>query len=455
MMNEAIIQKYNVPVPRYTSYPTANYFADFTNEHYLLMVDESNEAPNNHISFYIHVPFCRHLCHYCGCNSQAMAREDRIEAYFRALHQEIDILLPHIRKDRKISQIHYGGGSPSSMPLHYIKEVNEHLLSAFDVIDRPEIAIECHPGYLQREDWAYLVQCGFTRYSLGIQDFNDEVLHTVNRRQSLLPVEDILKILRDGGARVNFDFIYGLPGQTADSFSRTIEQAIRLCPDRLVTFSYAHVPWLYKSQTLLEKAGLPTQDEKMLMFERASHLLTSAGYCHIGMDHFVRPDDDLQKALENKQLHRNFQGYCPRRITAQVYALGVSGISQLDGAYAQNTKSVKTYIENLAEGRLCIEKGYALESWQRVAREVIECLMCNYRICWQEMANRLQISVEEIKGAMNYDEGRLREMADDGLITFDDTHISVTDEGSPFVRNVAAALDKMMMNTTMKFSKPI
>lgn len=454
-MTDDIIQKYNVPVPRYTSYPTANYFEDFTNEQYLDMVKASNDAPNNHISFYIHVPFCRHLCHYCGCNSMAMAKDDRIEAYFQAIHQEINLLLPHLSKDRRISQIHYGGGSPSSMPLHYIKAVNEHLLSAFDVIEQPEIAIECHPGYLQKDDWEYLTRCGFTRYSLGIQDFNDEVLHTVNRRPSLLPVEDILHILRANGARVNFDFIYGLPKQTVDSFSQTIERAIRLSPDRLVTFSYAHVPWLYKSQTILEKAGLPTHEDKLMMFNHARTLLTDAGYCPIGMDHFVRPGDDLQVALENKALHRNFQGYCPRRITAQVYALGVSGISQLDGAYAQNTKNVKTYIENLKAGKLCIEKGYALTDWQKVAREVIECLMCNYYVNWNELANRLCLSVDAVKAALHYDENVLQEMATDRLIDFSSDHITMTQEGSPFVRNVAAALDRMMQNTTKKFSKPI
>ena len=210
-MNEAIFKKYNVPVPRYTSYPTANQFEIFSAEQYLKAVEASNDATADNISFYIHVPFCQHLCHYCGCNSVAMAKSERIEAYFAALHKEIDLLLPHLRKDRKISQIHYGGGSPSSMPLTHIRALNEHLLSAFDTIDQPEIAIECHPGYLKMEDWQYLLDSRFNRFSLGIQDFDDEVLHAVNRHPSLLPVSDIIGVLRSGGARVNFDFIYGLP----------------------------------------------------------------------------------------------------------------------------------------------------------------------------------------------------------------------------------------------------
>lgn len=236
-----------------------------------------------------------------------MAQPKRIEEYFETLHQEIDLLLPHLRKDRRISQIHYGGGSPSSMPLPLIRGINEHLLSAFSTIDKPEIAIECHPGYLESNDWQYLLDSGFNRFSLGIQDFNTDVLRTVNRRPSLLPVADIMEILRKGGAKVNFDFIYGLPKQTTTEFVSTIQTAISLHPNRLVTFSYAHLPSLFKRQMILEKAGLPLQTEKLKMFEEASKMLQSAGYVPIGMDHFVLPDDDLNVALQHHTLHRNFQ----------------------------------------------------------------------------------------------------------------------------------------------------
>lgn len=454
-MNEAIFKKYNVPVPRYTSYPTANQFEIFSAEQYLKAVEASNDATADNISFYIHVPFCQHLCHYCGCNSVAMAKSERIEAYFAALHKEIDLLLPHLRKDRKISQIHYGGGSPSSMPLTHIRALNEHLLSAFDTIDQPEIAIECHPGYLKMEDWQYLLDSRFNRFSLGIQDFDDEVLHAVNRHPSLLPVSDIIEVLRSGGARVNFDFIYGLPRQTVEKFVATIEAAIALRPDRLVTFSYAHLPSLFKRQTLLEKAGLPPQDEKLKMFECAAQRLEAAGYRPIGMDHFVLPDDELFQALQHHTLHRNFQGYCPRRITAQVYAFGVSGISQLDGAYAQNTKDIAAYIATVDEGKMPIVKGYALAPWQRIAREVIECMMCNHTIHWEEMAAHLQCSVADIQQAIIYDEKQLSTMQEDGLLVFDAHSVRCTPEGMPFVRNIAAAFDPMMRNNEKLFSKPV
>ncbi|WP_455106076.1 oxygen-independent coproporphyrinogen III oxidase [Prevotella pallens] len=454
-MNEALFKKYNVPVPRYTSYPTANEFEAFDTQRYLKAVEASNNAIADNISFYIHVPFCRHLCHYCGCNSVAMAKPSRVEEYFNTLHKEIDLLLPHLRKNRKISQIHYGGGSPSSMPLHFIRSLNEHLLEAFDTIEQPEIAIECHPGYLDTTDWQYLLDSGFNRFSLGIQDFNANVLNTVNRRPSILPVEDIMNILRKGGAKVNFDFIYGLPGQTVAEFVSTIEAAIKLRPNRLVTFSYAHLPSIFKRQMILEKAGLPPQTEKLKMFEEASKLLQAEGYCAIGMDHFVLPDDDLNVALQHQTLHRNFQGYCPRRITAQVYAFGVSGISQLDEAYAQNTKDISAYISQVNANQLPIAKGYALASWQRITREVIECIMCNNSVNWNDMAKRLHCSVDDIKQAVHYDETQLKELQTDGLITFDTNSVKLTNDGMTFVRNVAATFDPMMRNNHKLFSKPV
>lgn len=454
-MNETLFKKYNVPVPRYTSYPTANEFEPFDAHRYLKAVETSNDAAADNISFYIHVPFCRHLCHYCGCNSVAMAQPKRIEEYFETLHQEIDLLLPHLRKDRRISQIHYGGGSPSSMPLPLIRGINEHLLSAFSTIDKPEIAIECHPGYLESNEWQYLLDSGFNRFSLGIQDFNTDVLRTVNRRPSLLPVADIMEILRKGGAKVNFDFIYGLPKQTTTEFVSTIQTAISLHPNRLVTFSYAHLPSLFKRQMILEKAGLPLQTEKLKMFEEASKMLQSAGYVPIGMDHFVLPDDDLNVALQHHTLHRNFQGYCPRRITAQVYAFGVSGISQLDAAYAQNTKDISAYMAQVNAGQMPIQRGYALAPWQRITREVIECIMCNNAINWHDMAQRLHVSVDEIKQAIHYNEAELQTLQADGLIAFDVDSVEITPDGLPFVRNVAAAFDPMMRHNHRLFSKPV
>lgn len=451
-----IIDKYNVSVPRYTSYPPANFFGEMTGNDYLAAVDKSNSQGSSTLSFYIHMPFCRRLCHYCGCNSYIMPKDASvISSYLKAVHNEIDIVTQHIDKSRKISQIHFGGGSPTAMPVEALKDINEHLLGLFSTIDRPEIAVECHPGYLSADDWQALTQSHFNRFSLGVQDLHDDVLKTVGRTPSALPLSEIMAILRDAKATVNMDFLFGLPYQSEDSFADNIRQAIMLHPDRLVTFSYGHVPWVFKRQLILEKHGLPAPELKQKMYDRAASLLHDAGYMSIGLDHFVLPDDELYIALRNGLLYRNFQGYCTRRTTGQVYAFGATGISQLDTFYAQNTKDINEYIDLSLKGLLTTRKGYSLSQQQRIAKEVIERLMCNYRIQWHELADTLSISVDSLKAAIHYDEQQLNEMASDGLFTLSAQGITMTDDGHPFVRNVAAALDPLMQNTTKQFSKPI
>ncbi len=445
MLKQHIVSKYNIPVPRYTSYPPANYFGDITEATYKEVLSLSNTSSDNHISFYLHMPFCRHLCHYCACNSYPMRSASDVASYIQAVHKEIDLLAPLLDHNRQVSQIHYGGGSPTSIAPSVIHSLNQHILSIFPAIDNPEVAIECHPGYLSLSDWEGLLKAGFSRFSIGIQDFDERVLKTVNRRPSLENINDIFKVLRGGGASVNLDFLYGLPGQTADSFCCSIEKAITLEPDRLVMFSYAHVPWLKKQQLILEKAGLPASDEKERMFDNAAKLLLSAGYVRVGMDHFVRPDDELYTALKSGQLHRNFQGYCTRRTTAQVYALGVTGISQLETAYAQNTKNIDEYISDIDSGRLPIRKGYVLNKNEQIVRTVIDTLMCNYAVTL----------TDEMRGAVNYDESRLKEMEADGIISIQGNTLRLIHESSPFVRNVAALLDPLMLHTNKSFSKPI
>lgn len=454
-LKQNIIDKYNVPVPRYTSYPPANYFAEFGEGDFRDAVRLSNGAMDRNLSFYIHFPYCPRLCHYCACNSYAMPQNVDVQRYIDALHKEIDMVLPLLDGDRKISQIHYGGGTPSAMPLTAIKELNQHILSHFATIDRPEIAIECHPGYLDEDGWNLLAEAGFTRVSIGVQDFNTQVLKTVNRKPSLLPMEKIFEILRSHNIRINLDFLYGLPLQTPESFYETISQAVALAPDRLVTFSYAHVPWIKKAQLILEKAGLPSPDVKEQMFDQAAQLLEKQGYVRVGMDHFVKPDDELNVALHNHQLHRNFQGYCTRRTTAQVYAFGVTGISQLQTAYSQNTKDIAEYISEIDCKKIPVRKGYKLDEKQQFVREVIETLMCNYYIDWREIAARMSVTVDELKSATAYNSDVFADMQTDGILEFDNNTIRITADGSPFVRNVAAALDPLMKNTTKSFSKPI
>lgn len=456
-MRQELLDKYNTPVPRYTSYPPANYFHDrFSDHDYVNAIIKSNKQRPETISFYFHIPFCLRLCHYCGCNSYACPEPELIDRYVAALHKEIDMVIPLISEERMVSQIHYGGGTPTILPAIELEKLNEHIWGAFSAIEEGvEIAIECHPGWMTEKGWIQLNTAGFNRFSIGLQDFDKEVLKAVHRKAPSMPVEEIVTTLRSFGAQINMDFLYGLPHQTEASFAGTIEKAVSMQPDRLVTFSYAHVPWAFPRQKILEKKGLPSGEEKSRMFEAARKILSEAGYIQIGMDHFVTKQDDLCKALVKGQLHRNFQGYCTRQTTGQVYAFGVTGISQLGTAYAQNTKDIMEYIEKVEAGILPVSKGYSLSKKEQITREVIEMLMCNYRIDWDKLSEQLSTPVETIKQATAYNEARFKEFADDGLIEYDDKQIRMTPEGKPFVRNVAASLDRLMLNTNKSFSKPV
>jgi len=455
-MKQELLNKYSVPVPRYTSYPPANFFNEsFTAGSYKDAILESNEQNPRHISIYIHIPFCYQMCFYCGCNSQLIKENHIVKEYIETLKKEIRMVLPLLDHNRKISQIHYGGGTPTSQPVSVLKEINRMILSEFDCIEDPEIAIECHPGYMDEDYWNELTDAGFNRISIGVQDFNEDVLKTSNRKLSRMPMEDIVKILRDKSLSLNMDFIYGLPLQTPESFAETINKAISLKPDRIVTFSYAHVPWVNELQKNLEIAGLPSVTEKNDIYETARQLLTDAGYKTIGLDHFVLPDDELYEALETKTLHRNFQGYCTRRTTGQVYAFGITGISQLANAYSQNTKDLNTYISQVNAGQYPIAKGYILNKDEQITREVIASLMCNYTVNWADIASRMNISVNDIKTALNYNTDALYDFEKDGIIEFTEDYITVLPEAAPFVRNVAASLDKLMLNSEKRYSKSV
>lgn len=455
-MREEIVNKYSKPVPRYTSYPPANFFNEsYTAGMYRQAIADSNRQKPEYMSFYMHLPFCYQLCYYCGCNAMQLRDRQNVDRYIQTLKKEIRMVLPMLSHERKISQIHYGGGTPTLVPLSVLEELNGMLLSEFSCIDIPEIAIECHPGYMDEEYWEKLPALGFTRVSIGLQDFNEDVLTTVRRKKPRVPVETIMQILRQKKIDVNFDFIYGLPGQTVQSFTATIEKAIALNPDRIVTFSYAHVPWVNPLQKNLEAAGLPDAELKSELFAAASHLLNEAGYRSIGLDHFVRPDDELYIAAQEKMLHRNFQGYCSRRTTGQVYAFGVTGISQLASSYSQNLKDIDAYTASVDRGELPVLKGYALSREEQIARDVITTLMCNYQIHWQEIAAEFGMTVAGVKQVMNYQPEVLAEFAADGIIEFTDDYIRMCPEATPFVRNVAGGLDRLMVDNEKRFSKSV
>lgn len=455
-MEKYILDKYSIPVPRYTSYPPANFFtASYDAAQYRKSIIDSNDKEPSHISIYIHLPFCFQMCYYCGCNAIQFTDKAFASNYVDSLKKEMQLVFPLLSKERKISQIHYGGGTPTTYPVEVLKEINDIVLNEFDCIDDPEIAIECHPGYMSEEYWATLPQVGFNRVSIGVQDFNREVLKASHRKPSRLNIEEIVSLLHQQNVSVNMDFIYGLPLQTEESFTESIHKAIRIRPDRIVTFSYAHVPWVNPLQRKLEEVGLLTVPEKEKLFNRASLLLQEAGYVPIGLDHFVLPDDELYRAFCEKKLHRNFQGYCTRRTTGQVYAFGMTGISQLANSFSQNTKDIPTYIARIEKGELPVQKGYELNRDEQITRAVISSLMCNYYISWQEIASSFEMMPDKVKATLNYDEEKLKEFEADGLIDLDDNFIRIRPEAIPFVRNVAASLDKLMLNTDKQFSKPM
>jgi len=458
MINRELLEKYNHPVPRYTSYPPANFFTnDFSPANYQEAIDQSNHWNPQNISIYIHIPFCLKLCYFCGCNSYALRKDEVVDAYVKALIQEIKMVTSRLDKTRKVSQIHYGGGTPNAIPVEYLQEINGLLFSTFQFIPEPEIAIELNPAYLTFDQMTGLKKAGFNRFSLGIQDFDTEVLDAVNRDKPGMPVEEIIAFLKKDSPNmaVNLDFIYGLPKQTAVNFADTIRKAIELKPDRLVTFSYAHVPWVSKIQKKLEKEGLPAADEKIKMYEAAYSLLTHNGYDAIGMDHYANAGDELTVARNNKQLHRNFQGYCTRRTTGQVYAFGVTGISQLEGIYAQNTKSIDEYITKINKGELTTIKGYSLTPQQVVVREVITELMCNEQIVWSHLGEILSMNAEDVKNQTTYSNNILQQFESDGIITLSDEKIQITSDGQLFIRNVAASFDPLTQDGQTNFSKPV
>jgi len=455
-MEEKILQKYDSPVPRYTSYPPANYFGtDYSGGEFLEAVSASNHWEPEAVSLYFHIPFCKQMCSYCGCNSRPMPEQETVKRYFGALKSELMLVSGLIDQNRKVTQVHFGGGTPNSVEAGYLEEIMEIVHERFSFVEFPEIAIECNPACLDPAYVKRLVAMGFNRVSLGIQDFSRQVLNNVNREPSYMPVNALVKLLRSEAPemKINLDFIYGLPGQKVGSFLDAIRKAIQIRPDRLVTFSYAHVPWVNEAQKALEEIGLPDKDEKAAMYYEAAGLLKQNGYKAIGLDHFVTPEDELYSALQSGRLHRNFQGYASRETTGQVYAFGISAISQLQGVYAQNTKSPDEYIQELGRGIVPVRKGYVLNQSEIRIREVITELMCNRELHWDAVARRLETTADELRHTVRYNKQVLHEFEQDGVIEFDETHIRVTEAGAMLVRNVAASLDPLISPDNKKFSK--
>lgn len=456
-ITSSLFEKYNIAVPRYTSYPPATAFnSSFENSHYLKHIKLSNEAQPQNISIYIHIPFCTQRCHFCGCNTALSQSEEIIKRYISAVIAEIRMVANAIDKERLVTQVSWGGGTPNSINLQYVKQVMDVLKQEFQFADFAEIAMECSPAYLNFEDVDVLKEMGFNRLSLGIQDFHADVLQAINRNAPKHPVDEMLKYIKARGFRgVNLDLVYGLPLQTIKSFQENIKQIIEIKPDRIATFSYAHIPWFNESQKLMEHHRFPTPDEKLEMLVYAINELSAHGYDVIGMDHFALRDDDLSIAKQTNMLQRNFQGYNTRKTTGQVYAFGASGISQLNGAYAQNIKQYAPYINAIESGSFAVERGYVLSKNEIIIRDTINEVMCNGELNFDEMAKRFDCTKEEFLAITNFDRTRLVSLLSDELIELDDDRLSVTAQGMMIVRNVAVAFDPAFEMKESQYSNTI
>jgi oxygen-independent coproporphyrinogen III oxidase len=455
-ISSSFLDKYNKPGPRYTSYPPATSFhTGFDNKQYVDALVKSNNDKPESISVYIHIPFCPQLCFFCGCNTTLSKSNQTIRRYIDAVLKEMDTVFQHLDKSRKVSQIHFGGGTPNSIQLFYLEEIVDKIKATFAFTDNPEIAIECSPAYLQLEHIDHLAKIGFNRISLGIQDFNKDVLDAINRRPSKLPIEDVIARIKQNNIKENIDLVYGLPLQTVESFKGNIERILALQPDRVVTFSYAHVPWVKEAQKNLEKYHLPDADEKIHMLEAGYNLLTENGYNAIGMDHYAKPDDELFLASKAKTLHRNFQGYCTRQTTGQVYAFGTSGISQLWSAYSQNEKNLNAYMDMVEKDGLAVVRGYSMSAQETIIREAINEIMCNGRLDLNEIALRLDTKIDVIKQELEYNPAKLQEFIEDKLLTLNNDVIQVSGDGMMVVRNIAMVFDPLLKVEENKFSKTV
>lgn len=457
LSKKELLIKYNESGPRYTSYPPATFFdSKFSNsDHERYVIESNNENPSN-ISIYIHIPFCPQICHFCGCTTESGYTKPFLERYVDAVIKEINHVAKKIDKKRKVTQVHWGGGTPNAISYRYIEKITNKLYDEFKFASSYEMAIECNPAHLEFRHIELLKKFGFNRISLGIQDFRDDVLEAINRKPSKHKIEDIVsKIKSEGFTGTNIDLVYGLPLQTVSSFKKTVERAIELQTERLVTFSYAHVPSVLPRQKILEKIGFPNSNDKASMYENSYKKFVSSGYISIGMDHYSLPEDEFAIALKNKNLHRNFQGYCTRETTGQVYAFGASAISQLSSAYSQNIKNAAQYIKAIETNNLAIFRGYSVTKEQKVIRDVINNLMCNYYVDFNDIAVNNEISINKLYDIIDFSYENFDEFVNDGILEISNNKINVYENGRLFTRNIAMKFDPLVKKNIGTYSKTI
>jgi oxygen-independent coproporphyrinogen-3 oxidase len=454
-VSEEFLARYNRPGPRYTSYPTAPVWNDSFGPADLEKVHEEAERAKSPVSLYMHIPFCESLCLFCACNV-IIQKDKRVSPpYLDILKREVAHISRSVSSDRPVVQFHWGGGTPTYLTPPQIEELFGFTREHFTFAPDAEIGIEVDPRVTSREHLQTLRKLGFNRLSMGIQDFHPLVQKTINRVQPLELTAGLIQSARAlGFESVNVDLIYGLPYQTAETFAHTVDQILELTPDRVALFSYAHVPWLKKQQNSFE-GHLPEGLQKFAIFRTGLLKFLESGYLYIGMDHFAKPGDELAVSQQNRTLHRNFQGYTTKA-GADLYGMGITAISGIQNAYAQNQRDIPSWEKAVGERGIATMRGYHLSDDDRLRRAVISRLLCHTIVLKQEISQEFGIDFDSYFA----DElARLEPFREDGLVVLNPGEIRTTWLGRIFIRNLAMIFDpyleKQHLNAKPLFSKTL
>ncbi|MEM6162382.1 oxygen-independent coproporphyrinogen III oxidase [Erwinia sp. P6884] len=435
--DQGLIQKYNISGPRYTSYPTALEFHQDYDE--AAFMQASQRYPGRPLSLYIHIPFCHRLCYFCGCNKVVTRQQHKADAYLDVLEKEILARAP-LFVDRTVTQMHWGGGTPTYLSKAQITRLIGLLKSQFRFDERAELSIEVDPREIELDVLDHLRAAGFNRLSMGVQDFNKAVQEKVNRVQDEeMIVALVERARRLGFTSTNLDLIYGLPMQTPESFAFTLKKVAGLNPDRLSVFNYAHMPNLFAAQRKIKEADLPDAQQKLDILQQSIAMLTAEGYQFIGMDHFARPDDELAVAQREGKLHRNFQGYTTQG-DSDLLGMGVSAISMIGDTYAQNQKELKAYYASVGEQQTALWRGVVLSEDDCLRRDVIKTLICHFALNFDDFDARGQAFTDYF----SEDLALLTPFIEDGLVERHGKGLQVTPKGRLLIRNICMCFDVYM-----------
>lgn len=454
IFNEALIAKYDKAGPRYTSYPTAVQFTDaFGSQEYIEAAKASN-ARKNPLSLYFHIPFCATICFYCGCNKIITNNRKRSQPYLDRLFKEIEMQGKLFDNRAPVKQLHWGGGTPTFLSHDEMRALMDKTREVFNILpgDEAEMSIEVDPREANADTVRFLRSIGFNRLSMGVQDFDEKVQVAVNRIQPKeITVETLTAARECGFNSISLDLIYGLPFQTVESFSKTLDEVIELSPDRLSVFNYAHMPHLFKTQKQMNPEDMPSPQEKLLILKLVIERLTDAGYVYIGMDHFAKPTDQLAIAQKEGLLYRNFQGYSTHS-DCDLVGMGISSISQIGDIYAQNAKIMADYEAKIDNHELPIMRGVKLTEDDLIRRHVITEIMCNLKLDLDKVSEELSIDAREYFKA---DLPELDAMQDDGLIVIKDGIYYVQEPGRLLIRNIGMVFDAYLQKNDNRFSRVI